>query len=359
MSRVVRARRIATTAAYGGGSLGAIGASVYGLLRAEARIARRSIGTPFGIVGPAADGVYGSGSGRPLRLAMLGDSSAVGLGADEPGQTPGAVIASGLASLSGRPVQLRVVGVVGAESTDLEEQVDGLLADQAAPDVAVVMVGVNDVTHRISPAVAVRALDAAVRRLRVAGTEVIVGTCPDLGTVRPIPHPLRLVCRRWSRQLAAAQTIAVVEAGGRTVSLGDLLGPEFAANRGLMFSADGFHPSAAGYAQAAAAIIPAVADSLGAWPRHGAESGVGAAGAQSVARAAVRAADQPGSEVTAAPVRHGRRGPLAVVLRRRHPATILLPEDATEVPATTGSGTDRPAVATATAEPAKGSAVRG
>ena len=41
----------------------------------------------------------------------------------------------------------------------------------------------------------------------------------------------RLLARKWSRDLAAAQTVAVVEAGGRTVSLGDLLGPEFAALR--------------------------------------------------------------------------------------------------------------------------------
>ena len=65
----------------------------------------------------------------------------------------------------------------------------------------------------------------AVRALRAAGAEVVVGTCPDLGTIQPIQPPLRWLARRWSRQLAAAQTIAVVEAGGRTVSLGDLLGP--------------------------------------------------------------------------------------------------------------------------------------
>ena len=36
--------------------------------------------------------------------------------------------------------------------------------------------------------------------------------------------PLRSLMKRWSRDLAAAQTVAVVEAGGRTVSLGDLIG---------------------------------------------------------------------------------------------------------------------------------------
>ena len=64
-----------------------------------------------------------------------------------------------------------------------------------------------------------RHLSEAVRTLRDAGVEVVVGTCPDLGTVRPIPPPLRQVARAWSRRLAAAKTIAVVEQGGRTVSL--------------------------------------------------------------------------------------------------------------------------------------------
>ena len=51
-----------------------------------------------------------------------------------------------------------------------------------------------------------------------------------------------------SRNLAAAQTVAVVEAGGRTVSLGDILGPAVRAAPDELFSDDRFHPSAAGYA---------------------------------------------------------------------------------------------------------------
>ena len=94
------------------------------------------------------------------------------------------------------------------------------------------------------------------------GSEVVVGTCPDLGTIRPIAQPLRYVARRLSRNLAAAQTIAVVEAGGRTVSLGDLLGPLF-AERVDLFSDDKFHPSAEGYAEAADALLPSVLDALG------------------------------------------------------------------------------------------------
>ena len=125
-----------------------------------------------------------------------------------------------------------------------------------------IVIGANDVTHRVKPKDAVRHLAAAVHDLRAMGAEVIVGTCPDLGTIRPIRQPLRTLVRRMSRNLAAAQTITVVEAGGRTVSLGDLLGPLF-ASRDDLFSDDQFHPSAEGYAEAADALLPSVLDALG------------------------------------------------------------------------------------------------
>ena len=59
-----------------------------------------------------------------------------------------------------------------------------------------------------------------------------MATCPDLGTIRPILPPLRWLARRWSRQLAAAQTVAVGPGRRPTVSLGDLLGPRFDAGPG-------------------------------------------------------------------------------------------------------------------------------
>ena len=114
-------------------------------------------------------------------------------------------------------------------ATSRARSTQALLPD---PDVAVILIGANDVTHSVLPSASVRHLSEAVRRLHEADVAVVVGTCPDLGTVSPIPQPLRQVARVWSRRLAAAQTIAVVEAGGRTVSLGSILGPEFAAAPG-------------------------------------------------------------------------------------------------------------------------------
>ena len=328
MGRARRARKIAATAAYGGGGLaagvGVIGALGYGLLKVEARVARRIVGQPFDGA-PDDDGTYGAGLGDPVELVVLGDSSAAGMGADHRYQTVGAIVASGVSAMTGRTVRLTNTAVIGAESSSLELQLANALDQVPRPDVAVIMIGANDVTHRIDKAIAVRHLETTVRRLRELGTEVVVGTCPDLGTIQPIPQPLRLLGRRWSRDLAAAQTVAVVEAGGRTVSLGDLLGPEFSERPHEMFSADRFHPSPAGYARAAAALLPSVYAALGVW---GAEAPGGrhpdarrGEGVGPVAVAAQYAVRDPGTEVSATEIAGQSRGPRgrwAMLLRRPH-----------------------------------------
>jgi lysophospholipase L1-like esterase len=273
--------------------------------------------------------VYGAGDDPPLVLAMLGDSSAAGLGVREPRDTPGALLATGLAAAARRPVRLVTAAVVGARSPHLLSQAEQVRPDR--PDVAVVMIGANDVTSRTRPSEAVEHLGRAVRRLRSDGTEVVVCTCPDLGTVEPIAQPLRLVARLWSRQLAAAQTIAVVEAGGRTVSLGDVLGPEFAARPAELFSADRFHPSAKGYARAVAVTLPSVCAALSLWPED-ADAVTdrrlfSLADASPVASAAARAAGRPGSEVSGGDVDGRERGPRGrwAFLRRRRPRPVTDP----------------------------------
>jgi lysophospholipase L1-like esterase len=318
------ARRIATTAAYGGGGLGLMGAGFYGLLRLEARQARLAIGTISDAV-PVADGLYGSHAGEPISFVVLGDSSAAGLGVDTADETPGALLAAGLAEIAERPVHLTVVARSGAQTSDLDVQVPLALA--ARPDLALVIVGGNDVTHRVRATTSVRLLDEAVRRLHDAGAAVVVGTCPDLGTVEPIPRPLRWLARQASRRLAAAQTVAVVEAGGRTVSLGSILGPEFAAAPRDMFSVDRFHPSSAGYASAAAVMLPSAASALGLWTEAEEEPEVWRGDdVLPVAVAAAAAAEQSGTEVAATQVAGHDRGPRGRWAQLRHRRRRPLPE---------------------------------
>jgi lysophospholipase L1-like esterase len=232
------------------------------LLHRQAATARRLIGKPLGEDAPDADRVWKSSYGDPLDLLLVGDSIAAGLGADRRKDTLGGRLAKGLAKSTGRAVRLRTVAVVGSESSMLAGQL-ATLPDDYAPDLAVVVVGGNDVTHRVPVARAAADLEAAVLALRVRGTEVVVGTCPDLGALRPVPQPLRSLGSRASRQLAAAQAAATVRAGGHAVSLARVVGPFFVSDPDEMFSLDRFHPSALGYRRTAAALLPSLLTALG------------------------------------------------------------------------------------------------
>ena len=311
-------RRIKLAGQILGGVTGALaGATAVsaGLLLHQAADARRVI--PMAEAPPPrGDGLYGAKfGGKTLTMVILGDSSAAGYGVHRPRETPGALLAIGVSRRLHRPVRLYRLAVVGSMSSGLPFQVDAAL--EYEPDLAVILIGGNDVTHASGHAAAVRHLGQAVRRLREAGCKVVVGTCPDIGAIQPIKPPLRWLARKWSRDLAALQTIAVVEAGGRTVSLVNLLGPIFEADPGRMFGSDRFHPSAEGYARAAAVVLPTVLAALGEDDRTALTGTQGIRSLEEAAQEAVRAA---GTEVSGARVDGRERGPAGRwAVLRRHP----------------------------------------
>ena len=294
-----------------GTAAGVAGLSVALLLR-QAADARRIIPVAEAPP-PRGDGLYGAKfPGKPLNMVILGDSTGAGYGVHRPRETPGALLATGVSRRLHRPVRLHRVAVVGAMSAGLPYQVDAALEHD--PDIAIILIGGNDVTHISGRAAAVRHLADAVRRLRAVGCKVVVGTCPDVGAIQPIKPPLRWLARSWSRQLAADQTVAVVEAGGSTVSLADLLGPTFEADPVRMFGADRFHPSVEGYARAVAVMMPTVMAVLGE------EGRPPSAAVRSLSDAAHEAVRAPGTEVRATRVGGRERGPAGRWAQlRRHP----------------------------------------
>lgn len=232
------------------------------LLRHQAGAARRAIGLPLGDEAHVADRVYKKKYGDPIDLLLLGDSIAAGLGAEKPKHTLGAQLSTRLAKRARRSVRLHTGARVGSETSMVPAQLEDLPAGYA-PDVTVVIVGGNDVTHRVRISESVRHLSDVVMELRARGSGVVVGTCPDLGALRPVPQPLRTLGRRASRQLAAAQRETVTEHGGRAVSLAEVVGPFFVAQPDEMFALDRFHPSGAGYRRTAKALLPSVLAALG------------------------------------------------------------------------------------------------
>jgi lysophospholipase L1-like esterase len=286
--------------------VGALSAGV-GLLLGQVKLARRTIGVTDARP-PSADGIYGDDlPGKPIRCLILGDSASVGYGMTSAETTPPGLIGLGLSHLLDAPVQIHSEAVVGARTSDLREQINRGLT--YSPDVAVIIIGTNDITHHVPPRSSAHQLQVAVRRLVDADCKVVVGTVPDLGTVRPIPQPLRWVARTHGRVLAEAQTVAVVSAGGRAVSLGHLLGPVFDSEFDVMFGTDRFHPSALGYARIVSVLVPSIAASVHEPEQpYGLDAEVGTV--MQLDAAAAEAARHVGTEVR----REGRR---AVVQRRR------------------------------------------
>jgi lysophospholipase L1-like esterase len=189
-----------------------------------------------------------------LNFAVLGDSIAHGQGAARAADTPGARLAAALGE-AGSPVELRVFAVPGARSEGLAAQVRS--ATDWGVDVAVIIIGANDLTHFVPPQEAAQQLGDAVRGLRAGGAQVVVAPAPDLSVVPWVPPQMRNVVQVGSTVLRQAQTRAAQAAGARVADVEGSTTAAFGADPGL-FCADRFHPSSAGYAVIAAALAPAV-----------------------------------------------------------------------------------------------------
>ena len=164
-----------------------LGAGLYGVLTAEAKLARKTIGPMIEHPPPDSTGWYGRGRPGPaVRIALLGDSSAAWYGVERVEQTPGAVLGSGVAEHADR---LKVhtefhdtVVVEGAGGLLVRLDTDGgTLLDLAAwlvdrdVDVEVVVVcaaGLGTLNHTELTVGALQARGIPVRGL-------VIGSWPD------------------------------------------------------------------------------------------------------------------------------------------------------------------------------------
>lgn len=247
------ARLVGTVLAGTAAGVGGLSLGLRQLLAAQGVAADRRVRPLVGLPPPARER-YGDPDAAPLTLAVLGDSSAQGVGVDDFDHSLGGWLGQHLAD-RGRWVRVVCAAEDGARAEHLADQVARVLP--AGPDLAAISTGTNDVRAKTAPRRAARELGEAVRQLRAAGTRVVVGTTPYLGILEALDSPLRQLAHVSSRRLEHAQLRVVPDAGGVAVPLGALLSPVFAADRTL-FSRDGFHPSQTGYALIGARMLPAL-----------------------------------------------------------------------------------------------------
>lgn len=183
----------------------------------------------------------GSSAVAPLlRLLILGDSSAAGVGVDTQDRALAGCLSRELAKTSGRPVQWRVVARNGARLADVLR----MLADtpDASVDLAVLAVGVNDATGGTRPAAWLAGLDTlrATLDTRFGAPALLVSALPPMARFPALPFPLSA----WLGA-RAARLDRLAAAWARTAPRTRHQPVHFDQDASLMAS-DGFHPGEPG-----------------------------------------------------------------------------------------------------------------
>lgn len=188
------------------------------------------------------------GAGTPLRVLILGDSAAAGVGVRHQDEALSGRLVQALSSH--HRVSWTLLAQTGRTSADV---LAALSAHPAEPfDVALVSVGVNDVTGRTGSRDWQANLDSMATDLRQRfGVRYILFTAvPPMGRFPALPQPLR-----WYLGLRAGQLNTLLEALCASDENCEFLTVPFPLQTELMAS-DGFHPGHDAYAL---------------WGRHGAE----------------------------------------------------------------------------------------
>ncbi|PXW72604.1 lysophospholipase L1-like esterase [Loktanella sp. PT4BL] len=189
---------------------------------------------------PTGDRTGTIGQGPPLRLLILGDSSAVGVGVARQEQALLGQLTTHLAPHA--TVTYHLHAVTGAKTSDVLAWLDTL---QEGPyDVAVTALGVNDVTKAVSLGRWQRQQTALLDRLttQCGARKIVVSGLPPMGQFPLLPHPLRWVLGRQAARFDRHLHALVVARPACTMARIDL---------GLdktNMSEDGFHPGPAVYA---------------------------------------------------------------------------------------------------------------
>ena len=208
------------------------------VLLAQGRRVRRTVP-----VLPEADGPREgeAGAGVPLRLLILGDSAAAGVGARTQDEALSGQLAVSLAPTF--RLRWKLLAFTGATTADMLDHLQGLPAE--AFDVVVTSLGVNDVNGRVALAMWRRAQEELINVLqsRFGARHILLSGLPPMHRFPALPQPLRRYvgsrARDFDRVLAS---VAANRPGCEFLALGHEM-MDAAAMAG-----DGFHPGPPIYA---------------------------------------------------------------------------------------------------------------
>lgn len=198
--------------------------------------------------------------GGALRLLIVGDSSAAGVGAAHQDEALAGCLARALATRLGEPVGWQLVATSGHRSAQALAALQG--SDLSRADVLITALGVNDVVDQIRPGEALSALDGIeAHARRAAGVRLSLHcAAPPMQSFPLLPQPLRWFFGQQAAQFNAALAAQVRgQAGRHVVHLPEAM----QRNAAALMAVDGFHPGPRGYALWAEALADQIVIGLG------------------------------------------------------------------------------------------------
>ncbi len=189
-----------------------------------------------------------TGEGPELRLLILGDSSAAGVGAPHQDLALTGQLLKRLAPAN--QVTWRLEATTGHTTRDALRRLDTLGPQQF--DVAVVALGVNDVTRAVPLEVWLRRQRRLIARLQdtFGVQQICLSGLPPMGEFPLLPHPLRWVLGRQAQRFDRHLRAHVADLDGVSVTpLTFDLSVDHMAE-------DGFHPGPEVYSAWADLLIP-------------------------------------------------------------------------------------------------------
>lgn len=211
--------------------------------------------------------------GAGARLLIVGDSSAAGVGVTDQSQALSGQLISALAARGVTPGRWQLIARTGVSAAALPALIDQGLDEARTPaesfDVALVVVGVNDVTGATPIARWLADLDRLHARLKGLGVRAAVFSgLPPMDRFIALPQPLRmwlgLQARRYDRALGQWST---ARSGTLHWVLPRLHDP-------ALLASDGFHPGEAGCALWARELAQTLAPLLAADQGAGGSTGI-------------------------------------------------------------------------------------
>ena len=184
------------------------------------------------------------GSGSTVRFVVMGDSTSIGQGSD---YNDGIARQTALHIARHHHVLLTNVGVSGARVADVFKQLPA--ANASHPDLILLAIGANDVTHLTSFSSIRRDVTKLLSDLQAQNpnVQIVLTGSPAMGSVPRFAPPTQWLAAWRTRHINNVFSAVAAAHHVTLLPLADKTAATFKQDPSL-FASDNFHPNARGYA---------------------------------------------------------------------------------------------------------------